>query len=167
MPWLTGYAAAVRNSPAILVTILVASAVALAACKDRAVERMEAVKREVCACKDAACADQAMNRVTAGSIKSNARTQALARDMVECRARLEAADRPNTDPDAEGSDQSADDPPAGQGGDQTGSGRAGGGRAGGDPAGGDRAGGDPAGDQRGSSGATGSAGSARLPDRSK
>jgi hypothetical protein len=127
--WLTGYAAAVRNSPAILVTILVAIAVALAACKDREVERMEAVKREVCACKDAACADQAMNRVTAGSIKSNARTQALARDMVECRARLEAADRPNTDPDAEDSDQ--------------------------------------AGDQRGSSGATGSAGSARLPDRAR
>lgn len=124
-----------------LVTILVASVMAFAACKDRDLERMAAIKREVCACKDAACADQAMNHVT-GSLKSNARIQALARDMVECRARLEAADRPNTDPDAEGSDQPADDPPAGQSGDQTG-------------------------DRAGSSGATGSAGSAGLPGRTR
>jgi hypothetical protein len=96
---LTGYAAPVRNWLAILVTILVAAA----ACKDHDVERMEAVKREVCACKDAACADQAMSRVPGASIKSKPRTQALARDMVACRARLEAADRPDTDPDAEGS----------------------------------------------------------------
>lgn len=152
MSWLTGYAAPVRNSRAILVTILVAIVVAFDACKDRDVEHMEAIKREVCACKDAACADQAMNHVTAGSIKSNARIQALARDMVECRARLEAADRPNTDPDAEGSDQPADDPPAGPGGDQAGSGKASG---------------DQAGDRAGSSGATGSAGSAGLSGRAR
>jgi hypothetical protein len=90
--WLTSYAASVRNLLAILVT--------LAACQDHSVEQLEAVKRDVCACKAASCAEQAMNRVPA-AIPSTHRTQAIARDMLECRARLEAGERPTTDPDAE------------------------------------------------------------------
>ena len=100
MAWLTGYAAPVRNLLAILVTLV--------ACKDHNVEQLDAVKHDVCACKDASCADQAMTRVPTASLRSTPRTRALARDIVDCRAKLEAAERPSTDPDAEGSAQ----PPA-------------------------------------------------------
>jgi hypothetical protein len=108
---LTGYAATVRIRLAILIT-LAACAGSLGGCKDHDVERLTAVKRDVCACKDARCADQAMTEVPKTAIRSTRRTQAIARDIMECRARLEAADRPSTDPDAEGRDEPA---PAGDG----------------------------------------------------
>lgn len=84
------------------VHIWLAILVTLVACGDHDVERLTEVKREVCACKDARCADQAMSQVRKMSVQSTPRTQAIAHDMMECRARLEAADRPSTDPDAEG-----------------------------------------------------------------
>jgi hypothetical protein len=108
---LTGYAATVRIRLAILVT-LAAWAGSLGGCKDHDVDRLAAVKRDVCACKDARCADQAMTEVPKTAIRSTPRTQAIARDILECRARLEAADRPSTDPDAEGRGEPA---PAGAG----------------------------------------------------
>ncbi|HWJ57106.1 MAG TPA: hypothetical protein VNR90_12800 [Vicinamibacterales bacterium] len=82
--------------------------ITLVACKDRGVERLTEVKRAVCACKDTRCADQALSDVPKVSIRSTPRTQAIARDMMECRARLEAAERPTTDPDAEGGAGSSD-----------------------------------------------------------
>ena len=100
MAWLTGYAAPVRKLLAILVTLV--------ACTDPGVEQLGAVKRDVCACKDTSCADQAMTRVPGASLKPTPRTQALAKEIMDCRAKLEAAARPSTDPDAEGSAQ----PPA-------------------------------------------------------
>lgn len=103
MAQLTGYAATVRICLAILVTLV--------ACTDHGVERLSEVKRDVCACKDTHCADQAMNEVPKASIRSTPRTQAIAREILECRARLEAAERPSTDPDAEGS-AGSDDPAA-------------------------------------------------------
>lgn len=102
MAQLTGYAATVRIWLAILVT--------LAACKNSDVDRLTQVKRDVCACKDARCADQAMSEVPKTSIRSTPRTQAIARDILECRARLEAADRPSTDPDAEGGNGGSGEP---------------------------------------------------------
>jgi hypothetical protein len=90
------------------VRICLAILVTLVACKDRGVERLTEVKRSVCACKDTRCADQAMSEVPKASIRSTPRTQAIARDMLECRARLEAAERPSTDPDAEGGSGSGD-----------------------------------------------------------
>jgi hypothetical protein len=93
--WRTSYAATVRSCLAILVTLV--------ACKAHDVEEMTAIKTEVCACKTASCADQAMARVPKESIGSNPRTQALAREMIECKVRLDAAERPVTDPDAEDS----------------------------------------------------------------
>jgi hypothetical protein len=102
--WLTGYAATVPTRLAILVTLAVSLAVSLAACKDHGLEWLADVKRDVCACKDASCADQAMNPVAKASIKPTPRARALAREIMECRARLDAAERPTTDPDAEGSD---------------------------------------------------------------
>ena len=82
-----------RNWVAILVT--------LTACHDRAVERLTAIKAEVCACKTTGCAEQAMKQVPQAAIKSTHRTQAIARDMLDCLAKLQAAERPTTDPDAE------------------------------------------------------------------
>ena len=103
MPWLTSYAAPVRIWLAILVT--------LAACKDHRIELLSSVKDDVCACKEASCADQAMARLDKLAIESTPRSQAIAREIMECRARLEADERPSTDPDAEGSA----DPAAGAG----------------------------------------------------
>lgn len=83
--------------------------VTFAACHDRAVERLTAIKAEVCACKAASCAEQAMKQVPQATIKSTHRTQAIARDMLDCLAKLHAAERPSTDPDAE---DPAAEPPA-------------------------------------------------------
>lgn len=99
--WRTGYAAPVRSWLAILVT--------LAACRDPVVERLAAIKAEVCACKTASCGEQAMKLVPQGTIKSTHRTQTIARDMLDCLAKLQAAERPTTDPDAE---DPATEPPA-------------------------------------------------------
>ena len=105
MAQLTGYAATVRIRLAILVTLVACLgaclAACLAACTDPSVERLTDIKRGVCACKDTRCADQAMSEVPKAAIRSTPRTQAIARDIMECRARLEAAERPSTDPDAE------------------------------------------------------------------
>lgn len=113
---LTGYAAVVRLRLAFLVTVMGGLGGGLVGCKDHDVDRLTAIKRNVCDCKDAHCADQAMSEVPKTSIRSTPRTQALARDIMECRARLEAAERPSTDPDAEdgaaGSEGSAAPAPA-------------------------------------------------------
>jgi hypothetical protein len=92
----------VRSWLAILVT--------LAACHDPEVERLTAIQAEVCACATASCAEQAMKRVPQGTIKSTHRTQAIARDMLDCLAKLHEAEQPTTDPDAE--DSSAEPPAA-------------------------------------------------------
>lgn len=90
---LTGYAVAVRSCLAILVMLV--------ACKDQDIERLTAIKDEMCVCKTASCAEQAMKRVPKDKIKSTPRTQAIAREMMGCLAKLQAAERPITDPDAE------------------------------------------------------------------
>ena len=97
----TRYAAPVRSWLAILVT--------LAACHDQELERLTAIKAEVCACKTASCAEQAMKRLPQGPSESTQRTQihrkqGIARAMIDCLAKLEAAERPTTDPDAEDSE---------------------------------------------------------------
>lgn len=91
----------VRSWLAILVTVV--------GCTDHGVERLTSIKAEICACKTASCAEQAMKRVPRETIESTHRTQAIARDMLDCLAKLQAAERPTTDPDAEGS---AEEPPA-------------------------------------------------------
>jgi hypothetical protein len=42
-----------------------------------------------------------MKRVPQGTIKSTHRTQVIARDMLDCLAKLQAAEPPTADPDAE------------------------------------------------------------------
>jgi hypothetical protein len=107
--WLTGYAATVRSLLGILVT--------LAACNDHGAESLTKIKAAVCACKTASCAEQAMKLVPQEAIESTHRTQGIARDMLECLAKLQANELPITDPDAEGSaaDGSAAGAPAGDG----------------------------------------------------
>jgi hypothetical protein len=107
---LTGYAEMVRIRLAILVTLVGSVVGSLVGCTDHSVERLAGIKRDVCACKDAHCADQAMSDVPKASIRSTPRTQAIAREMLDCRARFEAADRPSTDPDAEGDGSAAPAP---------------------------------------------------------
>lgn len=69
-------------------------------CGDREVARLTEVKNAVCACKTSSCAEAAMKAVPQTGIKSTHRAQLVARDMLDCLARLYEADRPSTDPDA-------------------------------------------------------------------
>lgn len=80
---------------------LVAIAFMLAACRDPALDQLTAIKTEVCACKTASCAEQALKRVPQGAIKRMTRAQEVSRAMIECDAKLIEAERPSTDPDAE------------------------------------------------------------------
>jgi hypothetical protein len=100
--WRTSYAALVRTSLAILLT--------LGACTDHGAARLTKIKDQVCACTTASCAEQAMAQVTQEKIDANHRTQAIARGMLDCLAKLQAAERPVTDPDAE--DKAGSDEPA-------------------------------------------------------
>lgn len=95
MAQLTGYAATVRSLLAILVT--------LAACNDHGVARLSQIRTKVCACKTASCAEEALKLVPKDAIQSTHRTQGIARDMLDCLAKLQADERPTTDPDAEDS----------------------------------------------------------------
>lgn len=70
-------------------------------CGDSEVERLASIKDQVCACKDAACAETAMKQVPQHDIKSTKRTQKLGREMLDCLAKLYAANAPSTDPDHE------------------------------------------------------------------
>jgi len=69
------------------------------------------VKRVVCACKEASCADRALAQLEKSAIPRSPKTREVAKEIFDCRARLEEAERPTTDPDAEGSD--TPNPPAG------------------------------------------------------
>jgi hypothetical protein len=93
----------VRTCLAILVTPIACLVTCLAACKDHDLETLADLKTEVCACKTASCAAQAMQRIPKDTIKQTRTARTLARAMIECRAKLEDAERPSTDPDAEGS----------------------------------------------------------------
>lgn len=87
--------------------MLLAILVTLVGCTNHDLDVMNAVKADVCACKTPSCADEAMARISKTPIPSTPKTMAVAREILECRAKLEAADRPTTDPDAEGSGSAA------------------------------------------------------------
>lgn len=89
----------VRSWLAILVTIG-----ASAGCNDHGAGALTEVKAKVCACKTASCAEQELQRVSQHQIDSNHRTQTIAREMLECVAKLQDAERPSTDPDEHGED---------------------------------------------------------------
>jgi hypothetical protein len=95
--WLTSYAVPVRSRLAILVTLV--------ACTDHGAASLMKIKDQVCACKTASCAEQAIKLVPQATIQSTHRTQTIARDMLDCLAKRQAAERPITDPDAEPGDE--------------------------------------------------------------
>ena len=61
---------------------------ALAGCDDRERSQLEAVRRDVCACKDVACAETAMKKVPQGDVHATRREQDIARAMLDCLAKL-------------------------------------------------------------------------------
>ena len=73
----------------------------LLGCGDKQLESLEAIRDEVCACKTQACIDAALKKVPQDKLKSGRKMQRVAADMMECRAKLDRADRPSTDLDAE------------------------------------------------------------------
>lgn len=91
----TVYAASVRL--AVLVLVLAW----MGACSDDKLGPMRAIKAEMCACKTAACADDAMKRVPPPAGSADHRAQKLAREIQDCLVKAYDRDRPTTDPDAE------------------------------------------------------------------
>lgn len=63
-------------------------------CEDKELTQLERVKQQVCECKDVACAETAMKAVPAGDIHPNHRQQGVARDMLDCLAKLYDAAKP-------------------------------------------------------------------------
>jgi hypothetical protein len=72
-------------------------------CQNAEAVALERVKQRVCACKDVACAEAALAEVPHGDAKASHHAQSIARDMLDCLAKLYDAQRPSTDPDAPGS----------------------------------------------------------------
>jgi hypothetical protein len=132
---------------------LLAIIVTLVACNDHGAASLAKIRAQVCACKTASCAEQAMKLVPQETIESTHRTQGIARDMLDCLAKLQADERPITDPDAEGSGSATEGSGAGgsategsgAGGSATESSGAGGSATGGSATGGSGAGGSAAG----------------------
>jgi hypothetical protein len=83
-------------------SFLIASTLALAAagCGDHGADKLELVRRQVCACKDVACGEAALAKVPEAKIPATHDTQEIARRMLDCMARLYDTQRPTTDPDA-------------------------------------------------------------------
>jgi cobalamin biosynthesis Mg chelatase CobN len=78
-----------------------------AACRDPQLEELASVRAQVCACKTAACGEEAMKRVPQRDGWSEHRAQQIAKAMMDCLAKLYVEDRPSTDPDAETADPGA------------------------------------------------------------
>jgi hypothetical protein len=79
---------------------LVIYAAAALGCGDREVSKLAKVKDAVCTCKTSSCAETALKGVPQGDVRASRRAQAIARDMLDCLAKLYDAERPSTDPDA-------------------------------------------------------------------
>jgi hypothetical protein len=76
-------------------------AVALIGCGDKQLEELQAIRDEVCACKTPACGEAALKKVPQGTLESSHKMQRVAGEMMDCIAKLNEAERPSTDPDAE------------------------------------------------------------------
>ena len=76
-------------------------ALAVAACRDHELERLSAVRDQVCACKTVACAEAALAKLPTGKVASTRRSQQVARQMLDCLADLYNRGRPTLDPDAQ------------------------------------------------------------------
>ena len=83
-------------------SVILVALVALGAlgCEDRELARLERVKKAVCACKDTRCAEAALGELPQGEVRADHHERGLARDMLDCLAKLYETERPVTDPDA-------------------------------------------------------------------
>jgi len=70
------------------------------ACRDAQLVELESIRAEVCACKTAACGEEAMKRVPQGEVRADHHAQRIAKKMMECLSRLYLEDRPQADADA-------------------------------------------------------------------
>lgn len=69
-------------------------------CADHESEQLALIKRDVCECKTSKCAETALAGVPKDDVKASHRARGIAREMLDCLAKLYAAERPMTDPDA-------------------------------------------------------------------
>jgi hypothetical protein len=88
------YAALVRSRWLVICVALAAG------CRDPELTQLEQIKSEVCACKTASCGEEALKRVPQNEVASTHRSQTIAREMIDCLAKLYEAERPTNDPDA-------------------------------------------------------------------
>jgi hypothetical protein len=84
---------------------LVIAVALVAGCRDPGITELEDIRDEICRCKSAKCGEDAMKRVPTREAPNNHRSQAIAREMMDCLAKLYEAERPETGPD-----ETADDP---------------------------------------------------------
>jgi len=87
---------------AVVIAAALAALAALGgACRDPRLAELDALRKEICACKAAACGEAALKRVPQGDIRADHQAQQIAKAMMRCLSELYAKDRPSTDPDAE------------------------------------------------------------------
>jgi hypothetical protein len=85
---------------ALYVICVAIAASTLGACSENEAEKLEKIRDEMCACKTAACAEAALERVPKHNIQSTPRSQRVAREMLDCLAELYEQGQPTQDPDA-------------------------------------------------------------------
>lgn len=66
------------------IALLIASATG---CRDEELAKLEAVRDEVCACKTAACGEEAMKKLP-GTGTSNAKSRKVAKEVLDCLQKL-------------------------------------------------------------------------------
>lgn len=66
----------------------------LAACRNHELKELERVRDEVCACKTVECGEAALAKVPQKNIKSTPKSQGLAREMLDCLAKLYDENQP-------------------------------------------------------------------------
>lgn len=86
---------------------VIAIVLAVTACADDKLAPLRASKSEICACKTAACAEEALKRVPAPAGSADHRAQKLAKEIQDCLVKAYDRDRPTVDPDAETGSDSA------------------------------------------------------------
>ena len=78
---------------------LVISVALLASCGDHEIAELQLSKQLICACQTAACTDVMLKTLPQIETKASHRTQVIAREILDCVAKVYRAERPSTDPD--------------------------------------------------------------------
>ena len=90
---------------AVVTTLVAMLSVATLGCRDRGIDHMIGLKEKVCACKTAACVDdalKALDKVGDVPLRRRVILEELAHDMVDCMAKTYSAlDTVDAGPDAQ------------------------------------------------------------------